>query len=158
MHEVWDKQQTHEDARKIQKIGIWRKRHLGAHDLVRRMDRQGEVLIWCRKSSGYARQRMGPKFKNCCKWEHVGTKEYGKMFKRFHVLENGRVPAKDARDWKIEGQKIEESIRGFLTSLKWKVSWLGISPEKMCCRIEESGQRKKVTLLESFRPRMKKIP
>ena len=28
------------------------------HDLVRRMDRQGEVLIWCRKFSGYARQRI----------------------------------------------------------------------------------------------------
>ena len=32
-----------------------------SHDLVRRMDRQGEVLIWCRKCSGYARQRMGTK-------------------------------------------------------------------------------------------------
>ena len=29
-----------------------RRRHLGGHDLVRRMDRQGEVLIWCRKCSG----------------------------------------------------------------------------------------------------------
>ena len=27
------------------------KRHLGGHDLVRRMGRQGEVLIWCRKCS-----------------------------------------------------------------------------------------------------------
>ena len=25
----------------------------GRSDLVRRMDRQGEVLIWCRKCSGY---------------------------------------------------------------------------------------------------------
>ena len=29
-----------------------------SHDLVRRMERQGEVLIWCRKCSDYARQRM----------------------------------------------------------------------------------------------------
>ena len=25
---------------------------------------------------------MGPKLMNCCKSEQVGTKEYGKMFKR----------------------------------------------------------------------------
>ena len=29
---------------------------MGGHDLVRRVDRQGEVLIRCRKCSGYARQ------------------------------------------------------------------------------------------------------
>ena len=37
----------------------WRRRHLEGHDLVRRMDRQGEVLRWCRRCLGYARQRMG---------------------------------------------------------------------------------------------------
>ena len=51
----------------------WRRRHLGGHDLVGRMDRQGEVLIWCRKCSGYAKQRMGPKMMNCCKQEQLGT-------------------------------------------------------------------------------------
>ena len=34
---------------------------MGGHDTVRIMDRQEEVLIWCRKCSGDARQRMGPK-------------------------------------------------------------------------------------------------
>ena len=52
--------------------------YLGGHDLVRRMDRQGEVLTWCRKCSGYARQRMGPKLMNCCRPEQMGTKEFGK--------------------------------------------------------------------------------
>ena len=54
---------TFEDARKmyrtnifVKKLGKWRRRHLGGHDLVRRMNRQGEVSIWCRKCSGYARQ------------------------------------------------------------------------------------------------------
>ena len=41
---------------------------------------------------------------NCCKPEQVGTKEPGKMLKRIQVLEDGRVPAKKARDWKIERQ------------------------------------------------------
>ena len=41
---------------------------------MRRVDRQGEVLIWCRKCSGYARQRMGSTLMNSCKPEQIGTK------------------------------------------------------------------------------------
>ena len=78
---------------------------MGGHDLVRRVDRQGEVLIWCRKCSGNARQNMGPKLMSCCIPEQVGTKEHGKMLKRIQILEDGRVPAKEAKHWKIEGQK-----------------------------------------------------
>ena len=48
---------------------------------------------------------MGPKLMNCCKQEQVGTKEYGNMLKRFQVPEDGRVPAEEARNWNIEGQK-----------------------------------------------------
>ena len=81
------------------KSDIW------CHDLVRRLDRQGEVLIWCRKCSGYATQRMGPNLMNCCKPEHVGTKEHGKMLKRFQVLEDGSVPAKEAKNWRIERRR-----------------------------------------------------
>ena len=73
--------------------------------MVTRVDKQGEVLIWCRKCSGNARQRMGPKLMNCCKPEQVGTKEHGKMLKRIQILEDGRVPAKEAKNWMIEGQK-----------------------------------------------------
>ena len=47
-------------------LGKCGRRLLGGHDLVRRMDRKGEVSIWCRKCSGYARQRMGPKLVNGC--------------------------------------------------------------------------------------------
>ena len=55
---------------------------------------------------------------NCCKPEQVGTKEYGKMFKRIQVLEDGMVPV---NNWKIEGQKKqvrEKSIRGFFKSVR----------------------------------------
>ena len=41
---------------------------------------------------------MGPKLVNCCKPKQVGTKEYGKMEKRIQVLEDGRVPAKEAKN------------------------------------------------------------
>ena len=51
-------------------------KYLGGHDLVRTVvERQGKVLIWCRKCSGYERQRMVPMLLNCCKPEQVGTKE-----------------------------------------------------------------------------------
>ena len=63
--------------------------------MVRSVDRQREVLIWCRKCSGHVRQKMGPKLMNCCKPEQVVTREYGKMLKRIQVLEQGRTPAKE---------------------------------------------------------------
>ena len=49
---------------------------------------------------------MRQKLLNCCRPEQVSTKEYGKMFKRIQILEDGRVPAKEAKDWKIEGKKM----------------------------------------------------
>ena len=36
--------------------------------------------------------------------EQMGTKEYDKMLKRIQVLEDGRVPAKETRSWRTEGQ------------------------------------------------------
>ena len=42
---------------------------------------------------------------NCCKLEPIGTQGCGKMLKSIQVLEDGRVPAKEARYWRIEGQK-----------------------------------------------------
>ena len=54
-----------------------------------------------------ARQRMGPKLMNCCRPEPVDTKEHGQMLKTIQVLEDGRVPAKEAKSWKIDGQKKE---------------------------------------------------
>ena len=39
---------------------------------------------------------MGPTKMNCCRPKQVGTKEHGKMLKRIQVLEDGRVPAKEA--------------------------------------------------------------
>ena len=57
MSEMWKSQQVHEDARKMYRaeilgkaLGRWRKQHVGGHDMVRRMDRQAEVLIWCRNA------------------------------------------------------------------------------------------------------------
>ena len=84
------------------RLGTWGRRHLGGHDHVRRMDRQGEGSIWCRKCSGHARQRIGPKRVNCCRPEQMGSKEFGNIIKIIQILEEGRVPAKEAKNWRIE--------------------------------------------------------
>ena len=50
---------------------------------------------------------MGPKLMNCYKPEPMCTQEYAKNVEEnaIQVLEDGRVPAKEARSWRIEGQK-----------------------------------------------------
>ena len=48
---------------------------------------------------------MGPKLVTRCRPEQMGTKEFGKMWKRIQTLEEGRVPAKEAKNWIIEGEK-----------------------------------------------------
>ena len=48
---------------------------------------------------------MGPKLVNCCRLGQMGTKKIGKMMKRIQTLEEGRVPAKEAKNWRIEEEK-----------------------------------------------------
>ena len=53
---------------------------------------------------------------NCCKPERRGTKEYGDMLKRIQTLEDGGVPAKEANNWRIEGQKKKSRERQMLVN------------------------------------------
>ena len=48
---------------------------------------------------------MGPKLMNCCRPEQMDTKEFGKMMKRVQILEEGRIPATEATNWRVEGEK-----------------------------------------------------
>ena len=89
---------------KIWKMG---KRHLGGHDLVRKIDKQGEILVRCRKCSGCARQRMGPKMMNRARLEQEGTREHGKMLNKTQFLEDGKSSCKGGKNRKNEGQKGE---------------------------------------------------
>ena len=106
MYEVWKKQQIHEYAGKmcrtdrfIKQFGeVGEKRRMGGRDIVRRRGRQGEVVIWCRKCSGYARQRKEPKLMSCCKPQEMGTKEYRRMLTRIQILEEGRVPHRRGKE------------------------------------------------------------
>ena len=56
----------------------WSKAHSGGHDMLRRVDPNGEALVWCRKCSGYARCRLEQKLMNRCWQECKDTKEKGK--------------------------------------------------------------------------------
>ena len=111
--------------------------------MVRRMDKQCEVLIWCRKCSE-------PQLMNYCKPEHVGTKEYGKMLKRIQILEVGRVPAKEARNWKIEGKQRRitgKEYRKLLNEFELKdflAQKEAMEPcqREKCCKTEVYCQRK----------------
>ena len=117
------------------------------HDLVRRTDRHGEVLMKCRKCSRYARQRKGPKLMNCCKPEPMGTQEYGKM-------KNGGVPAKEANHWRIEGQK-KRITRKECQRLVNNFGMEGFMSRKGLWNL--AREEKKVTPLESTRLCMKYI-
>ena len=48
---------------------------------------------------------MGPKLMNCYRPEQMDTNEFGKMVKRIQILEEGRVSAKKAKNWRFEGEK-----------------------------------------------------
>ena len=113
------------------KFKRWGKAHLGGHFMLRRVDRHGEALIWCRKSSGDARCRLGPKLMSRCRPEKMDTRGYGKMLKRIVKLEEGRVPDRNAKGWNIEGENTrftrkecerlreEFDIRGFMAQKGW---------------------------------------
>ena len=48
---------------------------------------------------------MEPQLMDGCTPEQVSTKEHGKMLNRVQILENGRVPAKEAKSCKIEAKR-----------------------------------------------------
>ena len=54
----------------------------------------------------------------------MGTKEFGRMLKRLQTLEEGGAPAKETKNWRIEGEKkriTREEYQRLFSSLKWKV-------------------------------------
>ena len=103
---------------------------------------------------------MGPKLMNCCKPEQVGTKEHSKMLKRIQVLEDGRVPAVEARSSKIEGQKRRITSKEYQRLLS-KFEMEGFMAQKGLWNLV-TGERylrkeRGVTSLESTRLCVKKI-
>ena len=79
---------------------------------------------------------MEPKLMNCCKPERMGTKEFGTMLKRTQTLEGGRVPAKEASNWRIEGQK-RKITRKKYQRLVNKFEMEGFMAQKNCGILQE---------------------
>ena len=69
--------------------------------------------------------------------EKMDTKEYGKMLRRILILEEGRVPAQNARGRKIEGQKKRVT--------KEDCQNCGTSPTGECWKTEEPYPKKRET-------------
>ena len=102
------------------------KAHLGGHDMVRRVGPNGEALVWCRKCSGHARCRRGLKLMDRCRPEKRDTEGYGKTVNINFKVEEGEVPHRNAKGWKLEGEKKElqgTSARGQWKNLKLEVPW-----------------------------------
>ena len=76
---------------------------------------------------------------NCCKPEPMGTQSYAKMLKRIQVLQDGDMPAKEARSWRIEGQN-RRITRNEYQRLLNKIEMEGFFYGET--RIVESRQRK----------------
>ena len=91
---------------------------------------------------------MGPKLMNRCRPEQMGTKEFGKMVKRNQTLEEGRVPAKEAKNWRIEGRK-KRITRKEYRRLLHNSEMEGLTAQKRLAKEnimkEGSCQMKKVT-------------
>ena len=79
---------------------------------------------------------MGPKLMNCCKPGPMGTKEHGKMIKRVQTPEDGRVPAKEANGWRIEGQK-KRITREEYQRLVNKFEIEGLMAQKACGTLQK---------------------
>ena len=93
------------------KLKMWVERHLGGHDIVRRVDRNGEALDLVWKVLGFcARCRLGPKLMHRCKPEKLDTQEHWKMMKKSsnskeEGCQTGRTKSGELKDGK-EGSRM----------------------------------------------------
>ena len=53
---------------------------------------------------------MRQELMNCCRPERMGTKEHGKMLKRIQTPEDGRVPAKEAKNWRTKEKTHKKGV------------------------------------------------
>ena len=111
---------------------------------------------------------MGSKLMNCCKPELVDTKEHDKMLKRIQVLEDGRAPAKEARSWRVEGEKRRITEKKVSEVFETSSRMEGFVAQKSCGILPERKvpagtvrvlreEEKRVTTSENTRLCMKKI-
>ena len=92
--------------------------------MVRRVDRNGQASVWCRKCSGCARQRLGPK-----------------IDESMQAAENGRC-ATNARGWTNEGRKEKGSPGRKAERLREEFEVAGFMAQKKgFWNVQENGGR-----------------
>ena len=106
MYEMWKRKQIYEDARidvldqnSCQKV--WANGEGAIWEVMTWSEEwtAGEVFIWCRKCSVFARQRMGPKLVNCCK---TGTDGHQRIWQNDEKNSNSRRKSPSQRDKELE--------------------------------------------------------
>ena len=107
------------------KMKTWGKAQLGGHDMVKRVDPNGETLVWCRKCSGCTRCRLKAKLMNRCRPEKKATKEYGNVF------------SKNSQTRRRKGTRQKRKRRGDMWRLHLKV---GAGPRSFETSKKECGR------------------
>ena len=77
--------------------------------------------------------------KNGTEMDETAASRSGKMLKRIQILEDGRVPAKEATHWKIEGQKRRISRKEHQRLLN-KFEMEGFIAQKELCNLSKKKQ------------------
>ena len=96
-------------------LGKWGGRCLGGRDLVRRMEWTERGINTVQKVFGMCEAKDGTEASEfAVDWNRWAPKNFVKMMKIIQILEEGRAPAKETKNCRIEGAKKRiGSIRGF---------------------------------------------
>ena len=79
--------------------------------MLRRVDPNGEALVWCRKCSVYACAVWDrTKLMNWCRTEQT-RENMGKRLKIILNFEGGGVPDRCGKGWNVEGEKLSHKER-----------------------------------------------
>ena len=132
--------------------------------MVRRVERQGEILMWYRKCLlSLCETENGTEIDELLQAGASEHKRAWTMLKRIEVLEDGRVPSNDAKHWKIKRQKRRITTKEYQRHLN-KFGMEGfVGQKRLESRKKQSFARqrcrlgKKATQLESIRQCMKRI-
>ena len=110
-NEMWKTQQVHEDARTMYRaeilgnmFGKMEKATLRETRNCKKNGQAGRSFDLVQKLFGLRTAEHGTLTDELLQAEQVGTKGHGKMLQRIQTREDGRILAKEARNWKTEGQ------------------------------------------------------
>ena len=81
-------------------------RHTGGHDFQRLVDTNGKMLVWCRKSFGYARGKL----LRHCQPRECWKERINECCQRIQKLEEGQVLV--GKDWRME-EKVRVTWKDF---------------------------------------------